>query len=653
MLLGTDKRVGADAGMRPAMPLHQYCLRRLNGMIDMAIRYTQTRHDQYTAIEQLWLNYVDPDELAADGSPKSPNKRAVVIPFTYASCQTIVSHIYGSYTSRPVLLPLRAIPPEHDRAAEALEAVLERKHLHDLSSVRLRCWIEDATKYGQGRFQSAWDTQREKVMETLRVPLAGMLGMQASPEWPMYGSIQRESERVKKEGPINLNIPPRDYLPDPRVPGWDPQAGEFVAVRTVKSKGYLKRRQRENVYFNVDQVSGTGDSREGTGRELVPSMSDLAGMEAWPADDPPTLLHQLEVRLVPADWKADDGSTLGSSQSEQIWLFTIANKATIIQAEPMPNRHGRFRVAVMDAAIDVHGLFSPSYPEIVRGVQEYADYAFNSRMANIRMGLLMAFLYDPELVEEDDVYSTQAGLRLRIKPDSKKPYRSLSEAIHQMPVSDFTQGLLTDIAASGGMIEQTLGAVAALQGKETPGSRSATEMAGIIRSAQNRVGQVGALMWDQGVVPWAMMEISDAQQFMSEGGYVRLSGDARRRWAAETGGRVMVGPDEIQGEIEIAPVDVTMPVDPQAEGALWLKLAMGVAKDARLSARYDAEEMFEEGARKLGAANIDDFKRQNPVEAQVMPDEQVMDQVQRGNLVPQQAPEDPMAALMAAAGMPA
>jgi hypothetical protein len=633
--------------MRPKQALHEYVLMRLLEFVTVAERYSQTRHSQYDAIERLWLNYVSPDELGPEGQPKTPNKRAVVVPFTYAACQTVVSHIYGAFSSRPVLLPLRAVAPENDRRAEALEAVLEAKHVRDLTSVRLRALIEHGVKYGQGRFQSNWQTERESVIETLEVPLAGMLGM----PWPMYQRIKRRTERVKREGPVNLNIPARDYMPDPRVPGWNPQAGEFVCVRTVKSKSYVTGKQRQGVYFNTGDIGVATADRPSTGRDSVPNQSDLAGPEAYPASDPPVTLYQLEVRLVPADWKAEDGRALGSKRTEEIWLFTIANKAVVIQAEPMPNRHGQFRVATVDAAIDVDALFSPSFPEITQGMQEYSDFALNSRMANIRMGLLMAFLYNPEFVEEDDVYSQQPGIRMRVKPEAVGRLRSLSEAIHQLPVNDITQGLLQDIAAAGGMIEQTLGATSALQGMPTATARSATEMQGVIRGGQMRVAEIAALMWAQGVVPWGMLEISDAQQFLSEQGYVRLTGDARRRWPGAGDGRVMVGPDEIQGEVEISPVDLRMPVDPQAEGRMWMGLAMAVTKDARLNARYDAVEMFEEGARKLGAVNIGDFINQQPMQTQVMPDEQVIDQAERGNLVPQPGAGSPFEALLQSAGM--
>ncbi len=632
--------------MRPDQPLHRYVLRRLNEFIDCSEQHFESRHGAYDDIEMLWLNYVDPDSVDDDGQPKNPNKRAVVVPFTYAACQTVVSHIYSAYTSRPVLLPLRALPPEHDRAAEALEAVLEAKHLRDLTSVRLFAWIQDAIKYGQGRLQSNWESKRELVTETIKAPVNSLLGL-----WPAHGQRTRQVERVVSEGPVNYNIPPRDYLPDPRVPSWDPQQGEFVGVRMYRSRSYLKQRQREGVYFNVDRIPSGAEVDRATGHELVDNMLPLAGEGSWPASDEPVQLHQIEVRLCPGDWKAEDETTVAPRLTPEVWAFTVANRSTVIQAERIPNRHGKFRVAVMDGALDAHALLSPSHVEIVRGVQEYCDFAYNSRMANIRLGLLQALVYNPELVEEEDIFTTQAGMRIRLKPGVDGRIRSMQEAVQQLPVQDVTAQLVNDVGLSGQLIQKALGVTDTLHGEVSPVARSATEMSGVIQSARTRVGQLGSLMWDQGVTPWGMLEISDAQQFMSEEGYFRLSGKHSRHWPNAQHGRSLIGPRDIQGEIEIAPVDVTMPINPMAEGQLWMQLAMQVAQNQRLDARYNSEEMFEEGARRLGASNIQDFRRSlPPMGVNVMPDERLVSQVQQGNLIPQPAAGNPLAALLQAGG---
>ena len=48
----------------------------------------------------------------------------------------------------------------------------------------------------------------------------------------------------------------------------------------------------------------------------------------------------------------------------------------------------------------------------------------------------------------------------------------------------------------------------------------------------------------------------------------------------------------------------------------------------------DTVRVFKHIARELGAKNVNDFIRQQPMQSQVMPDEEVDKQVQAGNLRP-------------------
>jgi hypothetical protein len=271
----------------------------------------------------------------------------------------------------------------------------------------------------------------------------------------------------------------------------------------------------------------------------------------------------------------------------------------------------------------------------------------------------MAFLYDPRYVEEADIYTAQPGLRMRVRADQlgNQP-KSLSEIVHQLHVHDVTAGFWNDIGLQSQVVKQALGAPDVMQGMPARGGHTATEMGGVIQHARTRAGQLAARMWGQGMVQLGKLEISDMQQYLSEPGCYRLADDAARRWDALTDGesRALIGPDGIQGRIEVAPVDVTAPVQREQLGEMWMRLAMTVAQNEVLSMKYDADEMFEEAARLLGAKNIRDFKRRlglpELLQTRVLPDEQVLEQADRGNLIPLGADvgaEGPVAALVQAA----
>jgi len=629
----------ADEGMRPDQDLHEQTKARLLALKQHAEKAVLRRHSVYDDLELLYLNYADPDVLADDGTPLNPQKRSIVVPATYAAIQTLCAHIYATWTARSVLLPLQAFPPTEDAAAEALEAVLEAKHVDDMTAVKLWGWLLDAFKYGRGAILPTWQTEEEDYVETVSVPLPGVLGGLLPP-----ARVQRRGRRVKQEGPVNVNIPPRALLTDPSVPSWEPQRGRFVAMKSRRSFAELFDLEAQGIYFNVKAIPKSQPQGLETARRADSAVYGQTAYELTNplATDDLTIVDLVSfwVKLIPQMWG------LGDSRRTEIWVFVLANDAVIIRAEPLDNAHGKFPIAVMDSCLDVHAAVSAGHIELAKGIQEHIDFLYNTRQANIRLGLYMAFLYDPRFVEEADLLSTQPGLRMRLRGDllAGQP-RSMTEIVHQLDVRDVTASFLGDIGLQAQMLKQTLGAPDVLQGLPTEERHSATEMGGVIQHARTRAGQLGALMWGQGVVPWGMLEISDCQQYLSVEEYYRLSEEAARNWES-TRGYALVGPAAVQGKVKVAPVDVTMPVGREQMGPIWAQLLMALAKSP-LAAQYDLGGMFEQMAAAMGLKNIGDYRRKSPIQTQVMPDEELKAEVGRGNLVPTEVEAGPMAAALA------
>ena len=74
--------------------------------------------------------------------------------------------------------------------------------------------------------------------------------------------------------------------------------------------------------------------------------------------------------------------------------------------------------------------------------------------------------------------------------------------------------------------------------------------------------------------------------------------------------------------------DGTLPLDRVALLDVWKEIFMGVAQDQQLRSQFDVIELFKYTAELGGAKNIERFQ------VQAMPDQQVMDQMQAGNMKP-------------------
>jgi len=67
----------------------------------------------------------------------------------------------------------------------------------------------------------------------------------------------------------------------------------------------------------------------------------------------------------------------------------------------------------------------------------------------------------------------------------------------------------------------------------------------------------------------------------------------------------------------------------------WLQLFKTISTDEGLRQEFDVTRIFMYIAQQLGAKNVEDFKRNvNRVQTQQMPDEQVLRERERGNIIP-------------------
>jgi len=87
-----------------------------------------------------------------------------------------------------------------------------------------------------------------------------------------------------------------------------------------------------------------------------------------------------------------------------------------------------------------------------------------------------------------------------------------------------------------------------------------------------------------------------------------------------------VSPADLLIEYDIEYRDGSIPSTESAE--VWLQMFQTVAEHPELNQRFDIVRIFEKIARAHGEKNVQEFYR-------MMPDEQVMNEVNKGNLVPQ------------------
>ena len=126
------------------------------------------------------------------------------------------------------------------------------------------------------------------------------------------------------------------------------------------------------------------------------------------------------------------------------------------------------------------------------------------------------------------------------------------------------------------------------------------------------------------------------QQYMSKETYVKIAGPYEQQLMKLYGKdkqKIRVSPHDISVQYDTIVRDGSIPGGNFSD--IWVQLFKIISSSEPLMQEFDTTRIFMYIASQLGAKNVEDFRRDiNRIQPTVMPDEQVQEQAQAGNLVP-------------------
>jgi hypothetical protein len=125
------------------------------------------------------------------------------------------------------------------------------------------------------------------------------------------------------------------------------------------------------------------------------------------------------------------------------------------------------------------------------------------------------------------------------------------------------------------------------------------------------------------------------QQYMSKETYVKVVGRYKETLQKQFGKKdnLRVSPYDLAVNYDVIVRDGSIPGGNFSDA--WLQMFSTIASTPELAGQFDVFRLFSYIATQLGAKNVDDFKKvASETQMTQMPDQQVLDQAQAGNLVP-------------------
>lgn len=550
--------------------------------------------------EDTFMMYIPEADL--DNARKSNRQKGkpsyvnLNIPYSYAMLLTSHTYYTSVFLARDPVLQVRGRHGEAQNAEMAMESLLDYQLNTGNNTPPLYIWLLDVGKYGHGVLGQYWDKEEITTSQYKEVPET-FLGM------PIPGKTKKVMESSTSLGYVGsrlYNIRPHDFYTDPRYPVYRFQDGEFCIVYDRVGWHKLVEGHGQGKYYNLEYVKsggnvGSGDRDTGSSRVQLP----LDGAQVNLYENAPSTveLYEFHWQIIPRDWG------LGSGTKPEKWVFTIADRKTIISAQPLGLLHGKFPFDVLQFEIDGYALQSRGMMEILDPLNKTMEWLINSHFYNVRAALNNQLIYDPSKVYAKDLESTEPGFMVRLKPAGYGG--DVRSMVGQIPVQDVTRANLSDTDIIGSMAQRIMGVNDNIMGMVNSGGRkTATEVRSSSTFGINRLKTNCEWFSATGFSPMSSKMISSTQQLMDIERKYRIVGD-QAQWLGQY---VNVTPDMIQGSFDFVPVDGTMPVDRFAQANLWQQMFGTMSKVPQIMQGYDVSRIFAFVAQLAGLKNINQFR---------------------------------------------
>jgi hypothetical protein len=610
--------------LRPESELHRAVLERLLAMVRFSEGHMNQFHSRWNAAELQYQAYLKTETFeqlrkASNNLQTPPELITLTVPYTFSTVQTIVTYLLHTFCGRRPIFQVGSTRADKVQAARNMETVLQYNSDHERQVRKLAQFFLDGLMYNLQIMRVMW-----KVEEKRRAV------WKPSNVFPILGSSLPQMQKVSEtavtfEGNEVRNVDPYRFYPDPRIPMEEvAEKGEFVFWAEYESRPALKKAESAGQVKWIDAIPKSNDTRRASnksqrGRLGGGDTGQRLGFEGFNSGYE---LYQGSVEIVPSEWG------LGDSDEYEKWLFTIANKGQIIQAEPLDLDHNRHPVIVGEPNSTGYEFGGFALTDMIGPMQEMLSWMLNSHIFNVRSALNNTFVVNPQMVDMADLKKPGPGRVIKLKPQAFG--QDIKNAFYQVPVSDVTAGHVNDMQVIQRLADNVSATNDNLRGVVNSGGRkSATEVRQTGEMGASRLAALARLISAQTMCPFAEMETVNIQQNMTQAVFLPLLGEDYAR------GPIEIQPGEVAGDFYYPVNDGTLPLDRVALLDVWREIFGVILKTPGLASVFDAVGIFQYIADLGGAKNLSTFKIQGAG------NEQIDRALQAGNMVPASAQAAP------------
>lgn len=553
---------------------------------------------------------------------------SIVFPYTYSILESLLTYLTMAFFQDPIF-QYEGVEDDDVQGAMLLEMVIRLHCIKTKVPLAIHTVLRDSLAYGVGIGIPGWKKVYGRKPIRSEIITLSDIGEKTDYDIQMVESLLFEGNKLS-------NIDPYMWLPDPSVASSDIQSGEFIGW--VDRDNYMnilsEESQPEQGLFNVKYLKTKKDKRStlaldqsdreirhGGSSELHRSMTNTTN---------PVDVIKMYINLIPKDWE------LSGSERPEKWYFELASDDVIIACERADHNHGMYPIAVASPEFDGYSITPMGRLEMLYGFQHILNFEFNSHIENQKKAINDMFVVDPYLININDMKSPGPGKLIRLRRPAWG--RGVDKVVQQLMVNDITRANIGDASYITSMMDRISGADQSMQGAQRQGGPERLtkgEFQGTRGSAMSRLQHMATSIGMQFMQDTGTMFAVHTQQYMSEDTYIRIIGrhaeSLKKVFGSQRSTKVSLYDLAINYDLIVR--DGSIPGGNFSDA--WIEMFKIIGTSEELTKEFDVTRIFMYIAGQLGAKNVEDFKRNaDRVQGQVMPDEEVTNQAQAGNLVP-------------------
>ena len=575
---------------------------------DMSYNKIKKRYDHWMEADRAHDVYVPPDATQF--------REKAVVADTRAVADTVLTYLMAALGGRNPMFQLEGLNRSSRKVSSILERVLHSQMRRTAGEAKVAQMLLDSIRYGFAPTKIVWDSGLNQ-------------------------------NRI-------INFDPRRVFPDPRVQWGDWENWQYVVFTDYvsyntlsSSKLYPKLEKHPSLRHRIAPPRNSWQAHrwhreEGRGLNIDPASPN----QRERMDHAYFTLG--DARVIDECWVRFSGHEIGIPSIDQVWMvLTILDENVCIRMQLNP--YGRqFPVVVGGLYNDSHKTWGQSLYDLMLPMHDIATWLLRSRIDNVQAAVNNLIFVDPTQVMVPDLIDRNPWGVVRTMPGSKP-----GDGVFIAQVPDVTRGHWNDITAMSELKQRVSSASDAQQGMPTPDVRTATEIQRLTQLGSQRLGVLSRVISATTIRPMVRMMVSNIQDAVEIDGSIKIDPDKMPSQLADmvNDGYIDFNQSDLQGKVDYLVIDGTLPVEPTRNAETWMNM-LQIMSQTGLNMEYKMGKIAEEAIRALGISDLDQFRiseeeRQQGATpsqqlammekmrgASVQPNEQIQNEVSKGNLVP-------------------